>query len=150
MKMSLREKIMLLGLFIVAIVYLFYTYLYAPVTAEIKTVYTENQTIKNELELYKNNMKSNSGIDKQWEQLQKDYNELAVKVPDESMLPEVLSFLDQIAAECHVKAENISLQPAAAAAAGTDVEASLQQVKIQLSLRGSYFDLLSYLLKIGL
>jgi Tfp pilus assembly protein PilO len=143
---------MLLVLAIIGTIYLFYAYLYEPVTSQTRIISAENQNLNKEVESSQNRIKSAAGLSAEWERLQQQYTELAVKVPGESMLPEALSYLDKSAAECGVELETISLQPMPVVMTGAGstngVESSLQQVKIQLSLRGSYFNLLSYLLKI--
>lgn len=155
MKLSIREKIMLICFAMIGLGYCFYTFLYAPLTDDIDSIADENIRLQSQVDKYADRVRQSEGIptaDQQ--QLMSSFQEESVKVPGEILLPECLSYIQKSVNESRVTLNSINLTPADAAV-GAQTKPSnavgatkAKELKITVEVKGGYSGLRSFLLAI--
>jgi len=151
MKLSLREKALLIALVIVGSGYLFYTFLYSPLSDQRNAMARENNRLKSRIERVADQSGQKSGFagDARAKQVMKGFQEQVIKVPGESMLPESVIYLQQSAEAAGVTLSSLTYTPGAAASAkpaGSQRPAAVNEIKIRLSAKGGYAGLKTFLL----
>lgn len=151
MKLSWREKALLITFIIVGSGYLFNTFLYSPLSDQRNAVARENGWLKSRIERVADQsvQKSGSGCDARTKQVMNGLQEQVIKVPGESMLPESVIYLQQSAEVAGVTLCSLTFVPGAvtnAKPAGSQCPAAANEIKIRLSAKGSYAGLKTFLL----
>jgi len=152
MKLSNREKVLLISFFIMGLGYFYYTFFYSPIQTKTDMLAEENKALQSQIKSIADNARQNSGIvhDAQGKKLQERFQDQVIKVPGEIMLPEALLYLQKSARTSRVTMISLAFTPEAATAAtpaGTNM-ASAHEVKITLTAKGGYSGLKAFLLKI--
>ena len=154
MKLSFREKALLISLVIVGLGYLFYSFLYSPVSTKRDIISRENSQLKYQVALFGDKSRQKSGIDRdaQEKKLMEGFQEQVIKVPGDIMLPESVLYLQKSAKAAGVTLTSLVITPGTATAvkpAGTDSLASAtKEVSINLTAKGGYSGLKAFLLAI--
>lgn len=154
MKLSWREKTLLIALVIVGSAYLFYTFLYSPLSEQRNAVARENSRLKSRIERVADQSRQESGSerDARAKRVMNSFQEQVIKVPGESMLPESVIFLQQSAEAAGVTISSLAYTPGALAKAKPAVSQrppAVNQIKIRLSAKGSYAGLKTFLLALN-
>ncbi|MGE5389706.1 MAG: type 4a pilus biogenesis protein PilO [Deltaproteobacteria bacterium] len=153
MKLSFREKVLLIAFILVGVGYLFYSFLYSPIQTQRDMLAEENKNLKSQVKVTANKARQNSGIvrNAQEQKLKDSFQEQVIKVPGDMMLPEALVYLQKSAKASGVNLNSLVFTPGAAATAngtGTNSLVSANEVKINLVAKGGYSGLKAFLLKI--
>lgn len=151
MKLSRRELILLAVLVIIGSIYLFHQYLYQPLQQKTNTLRAENTKIQSTIEMQRGNMKEVAKLQKEQEKLAEEYRRLMVAVPEEAYVPEIIAWLEKSAQDASVQLNKVSYQGENNEkdnSADDGKMAAAQVCNFELSAGGSYFNLMSFLLKI--
>ncbi len=171
MKLSKREKILLCFLLVAAGIYVFYNYVYQPVREKTMLLADENGRLKAAIQVAERARTTHAdigdiGVEK--EKIKEEYEELALKVPESPYLPEVISYLEDSAGEAGVKLLSLSNQESipedelqvmgmgqltggSSSKQEKEPDNELEGVNaysLYLTVRGSYYNILTYMLKI--
>lgn len=156
MKLSLREKVLLIALIIVGLIYLYYTLLFSPMRTERDKLASQNHYLKSQVESIVDKAKKNSGMasNAQEQRLIDSFQEQFNRVPGDILLPEALSYLGKSAEDSQVTITSLVFTPANHGAQTTVTKgvpaktASSNEVKITMIAKGGYVGLKAFLLKI--
>lgn len=153
MKLSFREKALIMAFVIAGLGYLFYTFIYSPVQNQRGTLIQENSNLQSQVQVVADKAKQNSGIVRDAnEQKQLDrFQDQVIKVPGEIMLPESLLYIQKSAETSRVTLNSLVFTPgttATGAKTGSNNLVSADEIKITLVAKGGYSGLRAFLLKI--
>lgn len=152
MKLSFREKALLISVVILALGYCFYTFLYSPIHTQKDAVADQNKKLKLQVEAFADKARQDAGIDReaQEKKLMTGFQEQVIKVPGEMLLPEAVLYLQKSAKASGVTLTSLVLSPMAPTAVKTTGAnlAAANEVKITLTAKGGYSGLRAFLLSI--
>ncbi len=153
MKLSFREKALIIAFAIVGLGYLFYTFFYSPVQNQRDALILENSKLRSQVKIVADKAKQNSGIvsDVNEQKQLERFQDQVVKVPGEIMLPESYLYLQKSAEASRITLNSLVFTPGAAAASNITGSTSLvppDEIKITLVAKGGYSGLKAFLLKI--
>lgn len=157
MKLSLREKVMVICFVLIGAGYCFYTFVYSPLAQKADGVADENSRLKSQVQSFADRIQESEGIasSSQQQELMKDYQEEAIKIPDDILLPECVSYLQKSVNDSGVTLSSMILTPTAAPSAdqknkpaNTTGITGTKEMKITVTVKGGYSGLRSFLLAI--
>lgn len=154
MKLSKRE-IALIGLLILlGSGYLLDCFIFRPLHAQTNHISQENRSLSKEVDNLEHKISKYADIGKK-ETIMAEYREMMEKIPSYPMIPMIIEELELSAEEDHISIQSIKYKEDA----NTDLllgssqsagpgDPQLQAVNFQIIAQGSYYNLLSFLLKI--
>lgn len=153
MSLSLREQILLLALIIICLFYCFNKYLYQPLQDDTARLATENAQLENMINSEQERVVKSRNLQKQRRKLEEEYQQMMVKVPEHSYIPEIISFLENNALDSSVTLNKINYRREEKSVGATKEPddksiSNYQPCTLEISVRGNYFNLLSFLMKI--
>lgn len=153
MKLSFREKVLLLSLVVLGVGYVFYTFLYSPLQTQKDVIAQKNRQLNAQVEILAGRARQNSGIDRetQEQKFRSGFQEQVIKVPGEILLPEAVLYLRKSAKASNVTLTSLILTPDtpnAAKPTGANSPASASEIKITMTAKGGYSGLRAFLLSI--
>lgn len=150
MKLSFREKALIIAFAIVGFGYLFNTFLYSSVQNQRDSLIQENSSLQSQVKMVADKTRENSGIVRdanQQKQLDR-FQDQVIKMPGEIMLPESLEYLQKSAKASGVSLNSLVFTPGTSITANNTGLVSPDEIKITLIARGGYSGLRAFLLKI--
>lgn len=150
MKLSRREIILLCVLLLAGSIYLFYQYAYQPLQQKTHTLIAENTKIQKNLEMQEGKMETAAKMQKEQERLEEEYRQLMIAVPEDAYIPEIIAWLAKSAKDASIQLDKVSYQSGNNDKQNSDQAQSpgVQACNFEISAAGSYFNLMSFLLKI--
>ncbi|MEN6351363.1 MAG: hypothetical protein ABFD08_18475 [Syntrophomonas sp.] len=160
MKLSRREKVLLALLAILSVIFVFYNFIYKPLIEEKELLLSDSAYLKTLIEKGEAGRKERLDLAREEAVIRKEYEGLLAAVPSSARVPETIAFLQQSSKDTNVsllstkyvpvkKSKNEGNapngqknQPAA------KIIDKAQEVSYSISARGSYNNLLSFMLKI--
>ncbi|MFA7077059.1 MAG: hypothetical protein WC147_01430 [Syntrophomonas sp.] len=152
MKLSKREAALLVILILVGGGYLINYFMFRPLYAQRNHLTAEKASLTRELEQLQQKMSQYADIE-QNEKIVAEYGKMQAKIPSVPMIPTIIESLELSAQEENIKIQSIKYKEDAnvnklPGSQKTDSDPPLQTVDFQIIARGSYFNLLSFILKI--
>jgi Tfp pilus assembly protein PilO len=151
MKLSRRERVMLVIMFWTVGFYIFYHFAYTPLKNEKIGWAEKNRVLQEEVISARQSEKDLKQLKVQ-EQLYRDrYTRLARQLPSQEYIPEVVAFMENQAKECGLHLMNINYQEQNAASdqpsgkgSQPDTMADIKSMDFHLTGWGSYYDAVSF------
>ncbi|MBO8159232.1 type 4a pilus biogenesis protein PilO [Thermosyntropha sp.] len=143
MKISKREKMMLLILLVILIFGGFYQFVYVPFKTEISDLQKNNRLMENELVRLSKQQLEEKTADKEIKKLTEEYEALSATLPYDSQMVEATSFLKEAAEKSDVKITSIEYEPQTGEETG-----GYKIVNVKMAAEGRYLALLTFLMKV--
>lgn len=156
MKLSQREKILIGLLLILGVIYACYNFAYKPGKIAREQLQQENRVLKSLIKRGENAKTQNTGIVQERTGIAKLGNKLMIQVPTRAQVPETMAFLKKTASESHVSLKSLNYTAPQASkdnhSSGSQKTgeelAKVQVLDYNITVQGSYNNLLAFLLKI--
>jgi len=147
MKLSPREKVLLIILVLLITFYLFYTFLYHPLEQATASLRAENLNLRSAIKKQQDQWEKGKNEELEINKLELEYQQMMIKLPEEDYLPEIVSYLQKNARSADVLLEKINYHNRAMESSQGNRN-DIRTCEMVLVARGSYYNLLTLLRKI--
>ena len=154
MKLSTREAALLGLLLMLGGIFLTNHYIFQPLITHKQQLVSENNNLTVELQALQNRISKYQSIERDDSKSWDDYQRMLEALPQSSMIPSIIDYLELSASEAHVKLITIRHKESAlgdsapkSVKSGTDLT-QIMPVNFQIVASGSHFDLLSFVVEI--
>lgn len=141
MKMSPREKILMVALIFLIAIAGFYNYIYMPLNSKLDELKINNKILADEIINLKKEQSQKKNLAAEAESLQAEYERLNLVIPVESEMLKASIFIKETAKDCEVNITSLEYEP------GTDEE-GITAINMKVMLEGRYLPLLAFIKRI--
>ncbi|SHG66077.1 Tfp pilus assembly protein PilO [Thermosyntropha lipolytica DSM 11003] len=141
MKLSVREKVLLIILAVLLLGGGFYKYIYTPLEETLAGLRRDNQILAEQIARAKKEKMQHVSLEAEAERLNEEYNRLNMIIPHEPEMVEAASFIKDAARECGVNINSLEYEP------GSEEEGTAV-INVKVMAEGRYLPLLTFIKRV--